>query len=132
MKLKITIIGIVLILVSASGCKMLKAYNPEGTWQIFRSYGTVNDSITFLMSGSRDSGVVVWNDFVVGTYIFNYNDDVRFGAQFPEGILAEKTVVESYKGGFTEKDIMSGTFTWERDGVMLMGNWAAYRMVENF
>ena len=47
-------------------------------------------------------------------------------------ILAEKTVTESYKGGFIDKDIMSGTLTWKRDGVTLMGAWRAFRMVETF
>ena len=134
MKIKIAIIGVAIsiLLLSAPGCKLLKAYDPEGTWFLERSYGAVNDSITFIFTGSRDGGAVVWNEFVIGNYVFNYNDDVRFGAIFPEGILAEKTVTESYKGGFIDKDILSGTLTWKRDGVTLMGAWRAVRMVETF
>ena len=132
MKIKIAIISLVfaIILISASGCKLLKAYDPEGTWFLERSYGAVNDTITFMFAGGRDAGAVVWNEFVIGTYIFNYNDDVRFGAIFPEGLLAEKTVTESYKGGFDDNDIMSGTMTWQREGVTLMGTWRAFRMQE--
>ena len=132
MKIKIAIISLAIsiILVSTSGCKMLKAYDPEGTWYLERSYGTAYDTITFIFTGSRDGGAVVWNEYVIGTYVFNYNDDVRFSAIFPEGILAEKTVTETYKGGFDSKDIMSGTLTWSRDGVTLMGSWRAYRVEE--
>jgi len=129
-KIAIIVIAIVILLLAAPGCRMLKHFDPEGTWQVIRTYGATNDAITFVFAGSRSSGIVAWNDYVIGTYIFYYNDDVRFSAQFPEGILAEKTVTESYQGRFDEKDIMNGTFTWNRDGVTLMGEWVAYRVEE--
>jgi hypothetical protein len=118
------LIAVLILAVSLSvGCR--RHYNITGTW-VFTIYveGDVID-VVYTFVGGREYGEVIYEGQSLGEYTVS-GDSVNITLQYYD--VDDDYTIETYSGGFDNRNQMSGNFTIYIEGYgTFAGSWEAYR-----
>jgi len=125
--LVLTFIGLTLAM--NSGCKGSK-FDITGAWRVdYILTSAANFEIGF--SGSRTSGITIWDNQAAGEYAVA-DQDVEFVLRINVTIGGTtRTVIYHFVGAFENKDRMSGTvraYDPDVQGSEVNGTWSAQKM----
>jgi hypothetical protein len=120
------VIGLLLLYTGCpEGCNIIK-YNAAGDWSVTKVQGEESQTMQLVFSGSRSSGNLYWDSYLVGYY--EYEDKtLTFRLQLPNNPDYE-TYLEDYTGSFEDKDHLSGTYVVYIPEDVVEGTWTAVRM----
>ncbi len=120
------VIGLLLLYTGCpEGCHIIK-YNAGGDWSITKVQGEESQTLHLLFSGSRSSGDLYWNSYLVGYYMYE-DGTLTFRLKLPNN-LGYETYLEDYTGSFEDKDHLSGTYVVYVPENVVEGTWTAERV----
>ncbi|MCU0287666.1 MAG: hypothetical protein MUF15_14900 [Acidobacteria bacterium] len=124
---KLIICFILPLIFLQGGCGLFREYKIQGTWKIEKDINGVKTTIIAEFSGSRDYGNIQVNEYILGEYAINFDEELAFIIYYFEPGQNTTNRKDTFTGSFDGHDKMYGTVEEARGDIKQTGQWTADR-----